>query len=209
MVRKPRKPEQKTEPGDRVIDAALRLATERGWRRLSLAEIANGADLTLPEMRALFASKTAILNGFTRRTDARVLAGGKADGSSPRDRLFDVLMRRFDVLEPHRDALRVIVRDVAFDPLAAVCQGAQVLCSMAWMLEAAGLNSSGPVGAIRTKGLMVIYLRTLGAWLGDDSLDMAKTMAVLDRGLARAERLAGIVCPTSGAKPDAPEPENG
>ncbi|MBT7944333.1 MAG: TetR family transcriptional regulator, partial [Alphaproteobacteria bacterium] len=156
MAKKPpkpgRKPRQKADPRDRVIDAALELALARGWQPLSLAEIADGAGMTLSEMRAIFASKAAILNGLTRRTDERVLTEGKADGSSPRDRLFDVLMRRFDVLEPHRDALRVIARDIVFDPLAALSQGPQLLCSMAWMLETAGLNSGGPVGAIRTKG---------------------------------------------------------
>ncbi|MBL4690849.1 MAG: TetR family transcriptional regulator, partial [Rhodospirillales bacterium] len=127
--------------------------------------------------------------------DERVLAAGKADGSSARDRLFDVLMRRLDIMEPHRDAVRVLVREAAFDPLAALCRGPQFLCSMAWMLEAAGLNSGGINGAIRTKGLAVIYGCALSAWLGDDSPDSSKTMAVLDRGLARAERLSRIFCP--------------
>ena len=183
----------KADPRDRIIDTALTLAAERGWRRLALAEIADGAGLTLSEARALFPSKTAILNGFVRRTDERVLAVGKADGSSARDRLFDVLMRRLDILEPHRDAVRVLVREAAFDPLAALCRGPQFLCSMAWMLEAAGLNSGGINGAIRTKGLAVIYLSALGIWLGDDSADQGPTLAYLDRRLRQAERLATLL----------------
>jgi AcrR family transcriptional regulator len=188
------------DPRDRVIDAALGLAAEHGWRRLTLAEIADAAGLPLPEVRGLFSSKTAILNGFTRRTDERVLAAGPADGSSPRDRLFDVVMRRLDILGSHRDAVRVIARDVAFDPLAAVCQGQQLMCSMARMLDAAGIGSGGINGAIRTKGLVLIYVRTLCAWLGDDSPDLSKTMAVLDRGLAGAERLVGILYPARNAE---------
>lgn len=204
MAKEARKPSRtsksKATPRDRVIDAALKLATERGWRRLGMAEIADTAGLTLAEARSQFPSKAAILNGFRRRTDEAVLAEGPAEGSSPRDKMFDVLMRRLDALQPHRDAVRVIVRDVACDPLAALCQGPQMLCSMARMLEAAGLNAGGIGGAVRTKGLTLIYLRTLAAWLGDDSPDLSKTMAVLDRGLARAERLAGIFCPTRDAE---------
>ena len=83
-----------------------------------------------------------------------------------------------------------------------------MLCSMAWMLEAAGLNSGGINGAIRTKGLAVIYGCALSAWLADDSPDASKTMAVLDRGLARAERLSWILCPRKDAAPDAPQPGN-
>ena len=96
--KKSRTSKNKADPRDRVIDAALKLAAERGWRRLALAEIADAASMTLTEVRSLFPSKSAILNGLQRRTDESVLATGPADGSSPRDRLFDVLMRRFDSL---------------------------------------------------------------------------------------------------------------
>ena len=59
------------------------------------------------------------------------------------------------------------------------------------MLEAAGLSSSGLIGALRAKGLALVYGEAFRVWLGDDSKDMAKTMAALDRALRRAER---IVC---------------
>ena len=204
MGKKPRKPgksrrktksEQPTP--DRVIDAALALAAATGWRQLGLDQIAAEAGLTLAELRSVFPSKAAILTGFVRRTDERVLAGGKAgdedgDGTA-RDRLFDVLMRRFDVLQPDRSAVRAIIRDSLCDPLAVLCQGPMLLCSMASMLEAAGLSSAGPIGALRTKGLALVYLIALRAWLKDDSADLAKTMAALDRGLRQAEKMAAFL----------------
>ncbi len=214
MARKTRKPapssaakaqaqtksKAKTSVPDRVIEAALALAAGRGWRRLSLADIAAEAGLTLAGLRAAFPSKPAILGGFLRRTDERVLAGGGAagiaEGSSARDRLFDVLMRRFDVMRPHRGAIAAIARDSLFDPLAALSLGPRLMCSMAWMLEAAGLNSAGLRGALSSKGLALVYLGALRAWLRDDSADLAKTMAVLDRGLRRAETVAAVFCPS-------------
>ncbi len=197
MGKKPRKPKRKTRSGpvtpDRVINAALALAAAGSWRQLGLAGIAEEAGLTMAELRSVFPSKAAILAGFVRRTDERVLAGGKAEGSTARDRLFDVLMRRFDVLQPDRSAVRVIIRDSLCDPLAVLCQGPMLLCSMAWMLEAAGLSSAGLNGALRTKGLALVYLVALRAWLKDESTDLAKTMAVLDRGLRQAEKIATFV----------------
>ena len=89
----------------------------------------------------------------------------------------------------------MIVRDALCNPLAALCHGPQLLASMAWMLEAAGLSSAGPAGMLRTKGLALIYLATLRAWLGDDSADKARSMAVLDRSLSRAETVASVLCP--------------
>src|SRR5579883_1152010 len=130
-------------PGGRVIEAALELAAERGWRHVSLAEIAGAAKLPLAELYALYPSKAAILAAFVRRIDGEVLGEGEAEGDSPRDRLFDVVMRRFEALKPHRAGVEAILHDAGRDPLALLCGGPRLLRSMAWMLEAAGLPSHG------------------------------------------------------------------
>lgn len=213
MAKKPRKKTSRSSKGksrrasrtskgvqDRIIDAALDLAASQGWQRTGLADIAAKAGVTLAELRGAFPSKASILNGFIRRTDTQVLATGKAEGSSARDRLFDLLMRRFDALQPHRDAVSAIVRDSICDPLVPLCHGPRLLCSMTLMLEGAGLSSAGPVGMIRTKGLALIYLAALWAWLNDDSADQARTMAVLDRGLRQAEALAKVLFPSAPEK---------
>ena len=61
---------------------------------------------------------------------------------------------------------------------------------MTWMLEAAGLQTTGLKGAVRVAGLSGLYIKTLWVWRDDDSPDMAKTMAALDKNLTRAERMA-------------------
>lgn len=186
----------------RILAAALRLAAERGWRRTRLGDIAAEAGIGLDGLRAKFASKAAIVNGLIRRTDERALALGSAVGSSARDRLFDMLMRRFDALEPDRAGIAAIVRESCLDPAAALCHGPRLMASMAWMLEAAGLNASGPLGLLRAKGLAAVYLWALRAWLDDDSRDLAKTMAALDRGLRQAEAVAKLLAsgPGGGAR---------
>jgi AcrR family transcriptional regulator len=188
-------------PG-RIIEAALTLAVSRGWKRIGLADIAKEAGVTTAVLRRAFPSKEAILNGFVRQTDEQVLAQGKADGSSARDRLFDVLMRRFDVLQTHRDSISAIARDSLLDPAACLCHGPRFMCSMAWMLETAGLSSAGPAGMLRTKGLALVYLVAFRAWLRDDSADKAATMAALDRGLRQAEAIARFLFSGLPLKPD-------
>src|SRR5262249_42637473 len=61
------------------------------------------------------------------------------------------------------------------------------------MLEAAGISTAGIRGALRVKGLIALYGMTLRTWLSDDTPDHARTMAALDRGLQRAERMARCV----------------
>ena len=176
----------------KVIDAAFALALERGWRDLSLAEIAEAAGEPLSKVYPVFSSKLAILEGFSDRVDAEMLAEEAEGLDSPaRDRLFDMLMRRFDALQPHREALGVILQDQLRDPLATSCGLGRLARSMAATLEAAGFSTTGCRGVLRIKGLSAIYLSTLRVWLRDDSEDMAKTMAHLDKQLTRVDSLLG------------------
>src|SRR3989442_1464781 len=138
---------------DRIIDAALACIARQGWRRLSLADIAAEAGLPILRVYRLFSSKPAILCGFFRRIDETVLATpleSEAD-ERPRDRVFDLLMRRFDALQPYRAALDVLARELPTDPLAALAAGAGLLRSMRWMLEAAGISGEGLGGALAVK----------------------------------------------------------
>ncbi len=187
-----RKAETKqADPAKHVIEVALRLAAERGWANLALADIAAAAKLPLADLYASFPSKTAILAALSRDVDRQVLAGLEGvSEESTRDRLFDLIMKRFDALAPHRDGLSAVARDVGRDPLAALCGLGQLARSMALMLEAAGVSSSGITGAVRTKGLGAIYLATMRDWFRDDSTDKARTMAALDARLRRAEAWA-------------------
>ncbi len=178
----------------RVIAAALALAESEGWRRVGLAAIAAKAGLSLAETHALFPDKLAILNGFARRMDRAVLEGGAAiDQEEPvRDRLFELLMLRFETMRPHRAGLKAVLRDtILVDPLGSLCALDNLRRSMVCTLEAAGIPSGGLGGRLRARCLGLVYLCVLCVWLGDKSEDMAPTMAALDRGLARIDRLAG------------------
>ena len=176
---------------DRTMQAALALASERGWRNVSLADIASRAELPLLEVYQSFPSKTAILLRLVGATDAAVLSKGVAPTTdSPRDRLFEILMRRFDDLQARRAGTVAILRDLAYDPASLLCLSARLRRSMTWMLEAAGIPSRGCAGTIKVKGLALVYLDALRVWMSDDSADMARTMAAVDTGLRRAERIA-------------------
>ncbi len=183
---------QSVDVAQQIIDTAFELALERGWRDLSLAEIAEAAGLPLSAVYPVFPSKQSILEGFASRVDAEMLAEPVEDLESPaRDRLFDMLMRRFDALQPYKEALGVISQDQLRDPLATCCGLGRLGRSMAATLEAAGFSTTGCRGVLRIKGLSAIYLATLRVWLRDDSEDMAKTMAQLDKQLARVDSFIG------------------
>ncbi|NKB48083.1 MAG: TetR family transcriptional regulator [Alphaproteobacteria bacterium] len=193
MATKPRRDKQA-----RIVDAALELSAERGWAAITLDDIAVAAKLDADEVYRLTPTKSAILNAFVRRTDLAVLEGqSMADDeeaeASTHDRLFDVLMRRFEVLLPDRTALGALCRDLPRDPVSLVAAVPQAHCSFARMLEAAGVSTKGLRGLARIHAIAAVWLATQRTWFGDDGEDMARTMAVLDRNLRRMEESAGLV----------------
>jgi AcrR family transcriptional regulator len=198
MARRSKAPPAKSAPArtprDRILDAALALAEREGWRNASLGAIAGEANVPLHELYGEFRSRAAILGGLMARTDRSVLAETPAADAeeNPRDRLFEVLMRRFDALKPHRAALKVIARDLGADPPTALCSAPAFLRSMAWMLEAAGLSSAGIRGRLRVRALALLYLCVLRTFVGDETDDLAKTMAALDRRLTQAAPWLGL-----------------
>ncbi len=173
---------------DKIIAAALKLAETRGWRELSLGEIAAEAGVPLAELAREFKCKSQILAAFTRAVDDAVIAKFPAPSAdAPRDRLFDVMMSRFDALQPYKPALRRIACDLGMSPGEALAQLCPALRSQYWMLNAAGINGEGLRGLIRMKGLLAIFARVFPTWLGDDDPGLAATMAALDKRLRRAE----------------------
>ena len=192
---------------DRIIDAALNLAAERPWRTVTLADIAAAARTDLAALQENFASRTAIVTAVMSRADAAVLGGTDAAAASEplHDRLLDALLRRLDELRPHKQAVRSILYGMPADPLGALCAAPRFLASMGWMLESAGIGSTGPAGRLRVNGLAAIYLGALRVWLADDTPDQGRTMAYLDRRLRQAGRVAGMLPGgRHGASPEAP-----
>lgn len=184
---------------DTIVDAALALAAEKGWRGLALADVADRAGVKLAELVAHFPNRTAILEAYVDRIDQRMMAGDVDRDESPRDRLFDVIMRRFDAMAADRKALSAILRQSTDDPWALLCGGRRMLRTMALILETAGISASGLRGLAKVHGVAAIYLYVFKKFLEDESTDLARTMAALDKALRRASDCSGIVFRRSSA----------
>src|SRR5947209_15818576 len=93
-----------------IVEAMMKLAAQRRFDDITIRDIAAEAGISLADFRDAFPSKGAVLAAFSRDIDRKVLSVplGELSGSSARDRLFDVLMRRLDAMAPYREALRAI-----------------------------------------------------------------------------------------------------
>lgn len=187
------KPPGAADPREKIVDALMALLAEKAWNDIGLYEIAERAGVTLAELRGAFPSKGAVLAGFVRMIDTKVLAEDARDdmvGEPARERLFDVLMRRFEAMAPYRDALRAVRHGLARDPLGASAMNQVAVSSMQWMLAAAGIPESGPAGAARAQALVLVTARVFGTFLDDPDPGLARTMKALDEELRKAERWA-------------------
>jgi len=175
---------------DAVIAVAMDLFAGRGWTNTSLADIATAAGVSFADFYPVFPSKIAIMRAFMATIDRKVLGAAPEAGASVRERLFELVMRRFDALQPQRKALERLAQDLPRDPAAAAAIGMRSCRSIAAIAELAGIDTAGLGGALRVKALVALYAWVMRTWLGDDSSDMARTMKSLDQALERLEIIA-------------------
>ncbi|MBS0960644.1 MULTISPECIES: TetR family transcriptional regulator [Acetobacter] len=200
-----------------LLNAAMALAAEKGWASVSLLDAARKAELSFSETRTRFPLRSSLLLRLGRLADDSALADNN-DTSPARERLFDLLMRRFDVFQIYRDGVRAVLHALPTDPALTLLLSGATFESMRWMTDAAGIPVTGIKGFVNTNIVIGIWTHTLRVWEKDDSEDMSRTMAALDQALDKAARFklfAGDAAPdddlshgsdfmTSGL----PEPEN-
>ena len=181
----------KVSPREAAVEALMRLAAEQPWNDIEIGDIAQEAGLTLAELRDLFPSKGAILGGLTRIIDRKVLEGDLAglEEEPTRERLFDVLMRRLDAMEPYKPALRRIAYALRGEPLSMLALNGVMLNSHRYMLAAAGIDTEGPLGQLKLQGVVIAFARVTQVWLDDDDPALARTMARLDKEIRNGERI--------------------
>lgn len=179
---------------DRILDAALAEAAAVGWRHLSMNAIAIRAGLALGDVVGEAPTRAHLVARLLDRLDKRMLTAVKAidESDNVRDRLFDVAMKRFDAMNADRDGFHAVLTGLRFDPPAAALALCRADRTAAAMLAAAGVSPDGLLGYARIQGMKVVLLCAVRAWMDDDSADLSKTMAALDRALERAERLASF-----------------
>lgn len=184
---------RKRDDAGKCIQAAMTLAGLSGWRNVSLYGIAEEAGLEVGEVAAAVGGRHGVLRELARRADAAMLTAVDEDWREEgvRDRLFALLMARFDNLKAHREGLRAVLTSLPADPLGALTLAADPgMRSMKLALEAAGVSSGGPFGRMRARALALAYGDAFRTFLDDDSDDLSRTMSALDRRLKRLENIA-------------------
>ena len=177
-----------------LLAAAFALIGDEGWRGFSFEKLARRTGVSRVELYRRFRSRGALLSALTRHADEAMLGVEEAElaGLPPRDRVFELLMRRLEALVPYRAGLKRLARDGRADPCVVLFTAARLERSFVWLQDAAGLRCHGLRASLARRALGIAYLRAMQVWFEDEGADLGKTMAELDKQLRRVQNIAGL-----------------
>lgn len=179
-----------------LINTTLTLAGEIGWSSITIKKISEQTDIPFDEVCTRFESKWEILDAFRTRTDS--LITNQVDQNWPqqlvRDRLFDVVMKRIEIISPWKAGIISISNHCAPRALTSIRLFLHLRGSMEKMVEHVGASSPGLGRLAQSHGLTIIYLLVLRRWMSDETADLGPTMAELNERLLFTDQLVTQIC---------------
>lgn len=157
---------------DKILDAALALATEDNWAKVRLRHVAERLDVPLADLRRQVADLDAVSNLLFARADRAMLTAGAMPNFNrlpPKERLNLTLLAWLDSLAPHRKAVRQILA-YKLNPThihlhAALAVG--LSRTVQWWREASHLDATGRQREVEEIGLSALLTTTLLHWVCD------------------------------------------
>ncbi|WGF86809.1 hypothetical protein [Marinivivus vitaminiproducens] len=189
----PRQPRSKPDDATKLLAEAMGLIADEGWHRFSFSALSRRSGVPLDRVYAVFPCRHAILKTLGGKANEAMLASAVPDllEQPAKDRLFELLMSRLDALKPYKDGVRALVAAARRDPVIGLTAACNAERTIAWVMDAAGLERRSLRGLATSRALGLVALQVGRVWLDDDADDLPKTMAELDKRLAQIERFPG------------------
>jgi AcrR family transcriptional regulator len=177
---------------DRIVDAAIALAEERGWENVRLYLVAERLGIGLGDIGRHFRDLDAVANAWFGRAREQLLrvAPTSLAGRPPPERLHLAMMTWFDALAPHHrvSAQMLDAKLYLSHPHHWVPMIFDLSRLMHDFLDVARIASTGRRRQLAEVGLTLIFLATLRDWLRRPeraSERLRRRLAAADRLLAR------------------------
>lgn len=180
----------------RILDVALAMFREKGFRQATMRDIAEAAEIALGTTYNYFPTKEHIALYFFERALDRVLARHRRE--TPREaaleeQVFSLLALELEEVEPYQEFLNVLVVQATIPtsplhPFSLDVQGLKNrhLDYVAGLLrEAIERGELPPLGfeAMMLSAFWVFHMGIVMFWLNDESPDKEDTWVLLDKSL--------------------------
>jgi len=174
----------------KYIKKGFDLINDIGWEKFSIEELSIREKIPLNELKVYFKCKYSIVEKFSKMIDLNIeskLRIQDFNDSSKKDILFELIMMRFDEMEEFKGSLVKVLDASKNKPLLISIITKNVFNSMDFFLELSNSYNNYAFDVLKKNFLFIIYSITFKTWLSDNTADLSKTMAELDRLLSTAE----------------------
>ena len=172
------------------IKKGFYLINDIGWEEFSLEKLSTKENIPIEDLKVFFKCKYSIVDKFSRMVDKNIESKLKIEDfkdSSKKDILFELIMMRFDEMEEFKGSLTKILDASKNKPLLISIITKNVMNTMDFFLELSDSYNNYAFDVLKKNFLFLIYSITFKTWLSDNTEELSKTMAELDRLLSTAE----------------------
>lgn len=177
-----------------ILDKALALASDSGWEKLTLHDLALALNVPLVDVYRHFPQKDDLVEAWFDRADQALLSqvpNPEWDRLTAAERIERTILCWLGALREYRELTGEMLL-YKLEPGHIHLQAAGVLRisrTVQWFRDAAGLRASHARRIAQEVALSNLYLAVFLHWLRDNSDGQQKTRELLQRQLAVGERL--------------------
>ena len=174
-----------------ILDKIFSNIARDGWTKFSLLQFSKTQKISIQDLKTFFRNKDHILERFSKMIDYKVESNIDVEemkSTSNKDNLFELIMLRLEAMQTYKVALRNILSSAKEQPIILKKLSKNIINSLDFYLELSSYYDDTPVDFLKKNAIFFIYSLTFRVWLNDESDDLSKTMAELDKFLSMADK---------------------
>lgn len=177
----------------KLAKTTLLILDKKSWDSIKLDEIYKRLKINNKNLHKQVTNKRDLLRNINRYFDLQLKkTSNSIDQSTHKDMIFEVIMKRFDIIQNYRKSIINVFDFLIRRPKELVCLLPSFVESIILMADLAKIPINGLKGNIKIKGLLIVYLSSFLVWKKDKSKSLEKTMNSLDKSLDQAGKLIRI-----------------
>ena len=174
-----------------ILDKIFSNIARDGWTKFSLLQFSKTEKISIQDLKTFFRNKDHILERFSKMIDHKVESNIDVEemkSTSNKDNLFELIMLRLEAMQTYKVALKNILSSAKEQPIILKKLSKNIINSLDFYLELSSYYDDTPVDFLKKNAIFFIYSLTFRVWLNDESDDLSKTMAELDKFLSMADK---------------------